>query len=318
MIKKIGYGVLAIVLLGAAFIGYQWHRFNDQNFVADKSAAWYQSRVVPLWEDGDIPYYKDPAFSPDNVKWPFSLLADDAFELTPTMLTYPIMDGAPKPAIMILPGGGYLFRAEKHEGINIAEWLNSQGIAAFVVNYRLSPYIHPVPLLDAQRAMRLIRERAEDYNIDPARLGVMGFSAGGHLGGMVSTRYTGPEDKPAFAMLGYGVLAPVTGAQDMAAGIYMKDGAHVPDMTAMSPELFITPDTPPTFLWHTKDDPVVHVSQSEIYHRLLKKQNVPTALHLFEEGGHGISLATDIEGADQWPGLFIDWLDEQGFLNNNK
>ncbi len=317
MLKKIAIGLLVLVVLVAGAIAYLLQQFNDKNFVADKSADWYQARLTTIWGDEPIPYYKSAAFSPDNIKWPFSLLAEDEFELIPTMLTYTLPDGPAKPAMMILPGGGYLIRGEKAEGIQLAEWLNSQGIAAFVVNYRLTPYMHPVPLLDAQRAMRLIRDRAADYNIDPDRLGVMGFSAGGHLAAMVSTRYTSAEDKPAFAMLGYGVVAPVTGHQPQASDVYVKEGVATPDKTAVSPELFITPDTPPTFLWHTKGDPVVDPNQSEIYHRLLKKNNVPTELHLFDNGGHGINLAIGIEGTDQWPSLFINWLDAQGFLNKD-
>ncbi len=316
MLKKIGYGLLTLLVLLTGFIAYQWVRFNDQNFVADKGADWYQARLDTVWGDEPIPYFRDVAFSPDRIKWPFSILAEKSFHEIPTMLNYPLNDGAKKPAVMILPGGGYLIRAEKHEGIKVAEWLNSHGIAAFGVNYRLTPYDHPVPLLDAQRAMKQIRDRADEFNIDPERIGVLGFSAGGHLAAMASTRYTGPADKPAFAMLGYGVVAPVTGNQPMAESLYRKDGFAAVDRKAVSPELYINADTPPTFLWHTKDDPVVAVSQSQLYYDILQQHNVPAALHLFDNGTHGLSLAADTEGTNQWPGLFIEWLGAQGFLND--
>lgn len=313
VLKWGGISLLVLLLISAFALKQQIDKFNTQNFVADKSTPDYADRVVKLWPDGQIPRYKDPQFSPDDIAFPYSLISDAEAEysLIPNMLTYPIMDGAPKAAVMIYPGGGYLIRSEKHEGIKIARFLNDHGIAAFVVNYRLSPYRQPVPLMDAVQALALVRANADTYNVDPNRVGVLGFSAGGNLAALVSNN---AEPRPAFAVLGYGTIAPFTTKEPTAATAYFTDdqGNPVTVTADVSPETMINDQTPPSFIFHTKDDTVVKVIQSTTYYDLLIKQGIPAAIHLFDHGGHGIGLAEDIDGAKDWPYLLVDWLVEQG------
>lgn len=294
-----------ITLLLAIILGVQVYNFNDQNFIADKSVADYQSRITPLWPAGKIPGYMDDAYSPDKLPWYIGSWKRDDFELKPYLLRYTLADGPARPAILLFPGGGYLFRSEKHEGIKIANWLNAQGIAAIVVNYRLTPYRHPVPLQDAQQAMRVVHAHAKDWNIDPGKIGVMGFSAGGHLAAMLSTHGSGVT-RPDFSVLGYGTLAPATYP---IMGLSDRVDSNVEEI---SPDLHITANTPPTFIWHTKADPLVPYSHSVKYYETLQAASVKSELHLFDKGTHGLGLAEDSEEAYVWPSLLLDWLSAIG------
>ena len=244
----------------------------------------------------------------------------------PTLGIYPLDTAEPVPAVLVCPGGGYGHLAMDHEGEQIAQWLNKNGLAAFVLKYRYTPYRHPVPLNDAKRAMRRIRANAGPWNIDPARLGIMGFSAGGHLASTVSTHFDpGNESaqepidrqssRPDFAILCYPVITLEPPYAHMGSRRNLL-GDEPPDelVKNLSNHLQVTDQTPPTFLFHTADDPGVPVQNSLLYFNALMENGVPAELHAYEHGRHGVGLAPDIPELATWPGLCIDWLHARGIL----
>ena len=213
-------------------------------------------------------------------------------------------------AVLVCPGGGYGALAMDHEGKQVAEWFNSFGLAAFVLKYRLGPrYHHPSPLDDARRAMRLIRERAARLGIDPKRVGVMGFSAGGHLASTLSNHYQSPEERPDFSILVYPVISFTT--------IYTHAGSRrnllgdPPDTMLtwkLSNELAVTAETPPTFLFHTDTDTGVPPENSILYYLALRRARVPAEMHIYAEGRHGVGLAPNDPVLSSWPARLKDWL----------
>ncbi|PQO37252.1 alpha/beta hydrolase [Bremerella cremea] len=235
-------------------------------------------------------------------------------------------------AVVVCPGGGYGHLATGHEGVEIGEFWNKQGVAAFVVEYRHSGrgYKHPAPLQDAQRAVRTVRARAEEYNLDPNRIGIMGFSAGGHLASSVGTHFDAgnPDAKdpvervssrPDFMILCYPVIAfdkPYThkGSQRNLLG----DDAPAELIEKMSSELQVTKDTPPTFLFHTTEDTGVPPQNSIVFYMALKEKGVPAEMHVFEKGRHGIGLGKNVPGSSAWPRLCVMWLKNQGMIPDKK
>ena len=236
-------------------------------------------------------------------------------------------DKANGAAVVICPGGGYSVVASDHEGKQVAEWLNGLGVSAFVLQYRLAPrYHHPAPLQDAQRAMRLVRARASEWGVDPARVGMLGFSAGGHLTSTAGTHFDGgdagaedPVDRqgsrPDFLVLCYAVITlkppfSHTGSHDNLLG---KDQGPAL-VESLSNETQVTPETPPTFLWHTNEDTGVPAENSLLFYEALRRANVPAELHVFAKGPHGIGMAPADPAASVWPRLCAAWLDAMGFL----
>jgi len=231
-------------------------------------------------------------------------------------------------AIVVCPGGGYAHLALDHEGSQVAQWLNSIGIAAFVLQYRLGPrYHHPIELGDAQRAVRTVRARAARYRVLPDRVGIMGFSAGGHLASTAATHFDpGNPDatdvidrvssRPDFAVLAYAVISFTTpylhrGSRDNLLG-------PNPDpklVESLSNELQVTAATPPTFLFHTSTDPVVPVENSVLFYLALRKAGVPAEMHIYAQGPHGVGLAPTDEALSTWPARLADWLRVRGLLN---
>ena len=252
----------------------------------------------------------------------------DGPEDTPRLTPYLAGGEAVRGCIVVCPGGGYAGRAG-HEGEPIARWLNTVGVSACVLDYRVRPYRHPIPLGDAQRAIRTVRHRAKAWRIDPTRVGILGFSAGGHLAGSASTlfdagdsRAADPVDRqscrPDAAILCYPVLT---------FGEFRHDGSMrnllgpEPDPALrerLSLETSVTAKNPPTFLWHTSDDPVVPVENSLLFAAALRKHKVPFELHVFPHGPHGMGLATSKRGQKapevrQWTDLCAVWLRGLGF-----
>jgi acetyl esterase/lipase len=236
-------------------------------------------------------------------------------------------DKAKSAAVVVCPGGGYEVLASDHEGRMVAEWLNSLGVSAFVLQYRLGPrYRHPVPLQDVQRALRTVRARAGEWGVDPRRIGVLGFSAGGHLASTAETHFDdGRADaadpmervssRPDFAVLCYPVISLVTSA--VHAGSRSALLGENPDpkiVDSLSSELQVTPRTPPTFLWHTDDDEAVPVENSVLFFEAMKKAKVPGELHVFAHGKHGAGLAPNDPALSQWPHLCALWMEGMGFL----
>jgi acetyl esterase/lipase len=244
-------------------------------------------------------------------------------------------DKATGASVVICPGGGYGFLAVDHEGQDVAEWLNSLGVAGIIVKYRLAPrYHHPSPLDDAQRAVRTVRARADEWGLDPHRVAILGFSAGGHLASTAATHFdAGKPDapdpidrqssRPDRAILVYPVVALATdyahgGSRENLLG---KD----PDpalLQSLSNETQVTKDTPPTFLAHTNADTAVPAENSILFALALRKAGVPVELHLFEKGQHGLGLGHGWPAGniapepafEAWPGLCATWLKAQGFL----
>lgn len=230
-------------------------------------------------------------------------------------------------AVVICPGGGYRSLASDHEGKQVAEWLNSLGVSAFVMQYRLGPrYHHPVPLQDAQRALRLVRSRAAELGIDPHRLGILGFSAGGHLASTTGTHFDeGQADaasvvdrmssRPDFMILAYPVISF---SAFVHSGSLQNLLGDVPDpklVAELSGEQQVTSRTPPTFLFHTSDDATVPVQNSILFYQALRAAQVPAELHVFTKGRHGVGLAPEDPSLSQWPKLCATWLEAQGFLS---
>ena len=249
-------------------------------------------------------------------------------EHQPALTWYPATSNQTGVAVVICPGGGYGGLAIAHEGHQIAEWLNSFGVSGIIVEYRMSKggYRHPVPLQDAQRAVRTVRARAAEFGINPAKIGIIGFSAGGHLASTVITHFDAgnpaaadPVEKvscrPDFGILCYPVILfgePFThyGSQYNLLG---KD-ADKDLVKSLSNEKQVTPETPPTFILQTDADTVVPAENAVAFYLALRKAKVPAEMHIYQPGRHGLGLAKGVEGVQQWPAALQSWLRNMKFL----
>jgi acetyl esterase/lipase len=250
----------------------------------------------------------------------------------PTLTIYPASDKeAPGAAVVIFPGGGYGHLAVDHEGHQVAQWLNGLGVAAFVVKYRHrnsgAGYEHPAPLQDAQRAVRMVRSRAKEWNVDPNRIGILGFSAGGHLasseGTHFNTNYYELKDsidrvscRPDFMILIYPVitLAEQYTHSGSKLNLLGKDpGQDI--VVSLSNEKQVTSETPPTFLVHANDDKAVPPENSIFFYLALRKAKVPAEMHIYESGGHGFGLGKENSPASSWPNRCADWMRARGLLD---
>ena len=264
---------------------------------------------IPLW-DGQAPG---------------ALGTEDADR--PTLTIYRASRGPTGTGVVVAPGGGYGALAMDHEGRQVAAYFNAMGVAAFVLKYRLGPkYRHPVELGDAQRALRLVRTRAPEFGVNAARIGLMGFSAGGHLAATAGTRFDAgnasaadPIDRassrPDFLILGYPVVTFEAGVTH--AGSVRNLLGENPDpklIELMSNELHVTAQTPPTFLFHTNADTGVVPENSVRFYLALRKAKVPAEMHIFENGPHGVGLALGDPALSAWPVLLTNWLRGRGLL----
>jgi len=244
---------------------------------------------------------------------------EDCPAITPYLVA-----GVNRSAVLVCPGGAYGMRAD-HEGEPIAEWLNTLGISAFVLRYRVAPYQYPCAWLDVQRAMRTIRHHAAQFNIDPTRVGLLGFSAGGHLAANAGTKYDAgnPEandpieqqsSRPDLLVLCYPVITMTdpythTGSRSNLIG----NTYDLETLEKHSAELNVTSDTPPTFLWHTSNDAGVPVENSLLMAAALHKHGVLFDLHVYAEGHHGLGLADDQPHTAGWTDTCASWLIFNGF-----
>jgi acetyl esterase/lipase len=240
----------------------------------------------------------------------------------PSVTVYlPPTDRATGAAVVICPGGGYGFLASSYEGHDVARWLNTIGVAGVVLQYRIAPnYRHPYPLLDAQRAIRFTRAHAKQWGLDTGHIGILGFSAGGHLASSAGTHFdkgqanaADPIDRescrPDFLVLVYPVIsftAPFShfGSRDNLLG----KNAPKDLIESLSSEKQVKADTPPTFLVHTTADTVVPPENSIAFYQALRKFKIPAELHLFEQGRHGLGLGPRGDPFARWPTLCADWL----------
>jgi acetyl esterase/lipase len=269
-----------------------------------------EPKVEPLWP-GDAP----------------GAMGSEAKD-KPTLTMYlPPADKANGAAVVVCPGGGYGGLATDHEGKQPAEWLNGLGVTAFVLKYRVAPYRHPVPLQDAQRALRTVRARAGEWNVDPGRVGIWGFSAGGHLASTAATHFDdGKADasdpiervscRPDFLILAYPVIT-MTGPPVTHMGSRNNLLGPNPDeklIEELSNEKQVTAKTPPTFLFHTNADNGVVPENSILFYLALRKAGVPVELHIYEKGPHGVGLAPKDAVLSTWPDRLAAWLDGRGLL----
>jgi acetyl esterase/lipase len=245
----------------------------------------------------------------------------------PTITAYPAPRGSSGTAVIVAPGGGYSNLAIEHEGRQEAYWFNAMGVSAFVLKYRLGPrYHHPVELGDAQRAIRTVRSRAGEFNIIPDRIGMMGFSAGGHLASTAATHFdAGKADspdpierassRPDFLILGYPVVSfdPAVAHAGSVRNL-LGDSPDPKLIEDLSNDLRVTAQTPPTFLFHTSNDPGVPVENSVRFYLALRKAKVPAEMHLFENGPHGVGMALADPALSTWTTLLLNWMRARGLL----
>lgn len=251
----------------------------------------------------------------------------------PALYVYlPKDTSAPTPALLVCPGGGYQGIAIDHEGHAIARWFNENGVAAFVLRYRLpaNGYRHPVPMLDVQRAMRLIRSRTADWKINPAKCGVMGFSAGGHLASTLDTHFdagnakaSDPVDRqgcrPDYAVLVYPVITLQESFTHEGTKTNLLGSNPDPALVKnLSSETQVTPQTPPTLLVHAADDAGVPIANSQVMHAALQKAGVATALNEYPKGGHGFGHGPNGFNNNEpagWLDKAYAWIKTQGFVS---
>jgi acetyl esterase/lipase len=231
-------------------------------------------------------------------------------------------------AVIVCPGGAYAYLAMDHEGDQVAKWLNSLGVSAFVLKYRLGPkYHHPVELWDAQRAIRTVRFKAAEYRLSPDRIGIMGFSAGGHLASTAGTHFdAGDPDnadpinrvssRPDFMILCYPVISFGEFTHQGSKRNLLGENPDPKLVESLSNETQVTARTPPTFLFHTTNDAAVPVENSVMFYAALRKAAVPAELHIYERGPHGVGLAATDEVLSTWPARLADWLRVRGLLNS--
>ena len=257
-----------------------------------------------LWEDEKIPLFQ-AAYG----------------DFKPYIDAYPLENGrTDNPCVLVIPGGAYAFVSVKDEGEKVCRFLNANGYSAVMLNYRVAPYAYPCMLLDAQRAVRTVRFHAAAWGIDPAKIGVMGFSAGGHLCCM--TALCADDGKPDGDEIDavscrVNTAAPCYAVSSLDPAIThmgTHDNFLGPDGDErlafdFSAENLIRDDAPPVFLWHTAEDGAVPPACSLRFAGALIDRGVPVELHIFPYGGHGSDLAENLPLADQWPALYVKWLD---------
>ncbi|MDR1246654.1 MAG: alpha/beta hydrolase [Clostridiales Family XIII bacterium] len=261
-------------------------------------------REIPLWE-GETPLF-DPAIG------------------QPRPGLKPFFSGEKgHGALIVCPGGAYAIHAER-EGDPAAVSVNRCGVNAFVLRYRLLPYRHPAMLFDVRRAVRLVRCRAAEWDIDPEHIGVLGFSAGGHLAALAATRFdTGDplavdaaereSSRPDIFASCYGVNSLSHISESFAKKLLGKDDASPAELRELDPAANVNAKTPPAFLWHTSEDDLVSVRGSLDMAAALTGYNVPYSLHVFPHGGHALGLAAGVPLTEDWPELFNRFLLDFGF-----
>jgi len=263
--------------------------------------------LIPIWPDtppGFEPSYQQPV---------------------PTLAPFLLHSGGPHAAVLVLPGGGYAGKAD-YEGAPIARWLNTLGISAFVLDYRVTPYHHPVPLMDAKRALQVIRSRADEWHIDPNKVGILGFSAGGHLASTSGTLLDDPAEmkidgtsilssRPDAMILCYPVIS--FGEYGHVGSMENLLGTNPPaaQRAALSTDQQVTKATPPAFIWHTANDDAVPVKNSLLFAQALSTQHIPFELHIFPDGRHGLAMGETAPQVAQWTSLCAAWFKQIGFTN---
>lgn len=312
MIKTVKTAQQAIIILGLAF---------SQNMHA-------QDEIIPLWP-GKIPNVIKNVSYTEEPKIIDNILQTTSQVTEPTISVFLPKEVQPNGnAVLIMPGGGYRHLSMNKEGKKVAEWLNSLGITAFVLKYRLPNDAimenkKIAPLQDAKQAMMVIRQYEKKWKIENGKLGIIGFSAGGHLAATLATQYdkntginsTETSTRPDFCMLIYPVISMkenIThkGSQTSLLGPSPSEN----DITAFSNEFNVKAETPITFIVHAGDDKAVVAENSIEYYKALKSKNIAAELHIYQKGGHGFGLEVT-PGSRQWTNDCIDWLKKNNIIN---
>ena len=272
-----------------------------------------QDHILSLWE-GEIPNAKESPLQ--ETRYITNSLRIGKVINPQIEVFLPSKQNATGKAVLICPGGGYSVLAYDKEGTDIAKWLNGYGIAGIVLKYRLpedSSNIlpHLSPLLDAKRGIEMVRANAREWGIDSSKIGVMGFSAGGHLASTLGTHFD-KSNRPAFIALIYPVITMKNdfthnGSRTKLLGLNPTDEL----VEYYSNELQVKSDTPPTFIVHAEDDGVVPVENSLKFFMALKEKKTNVEMHIYPVGGHGFSMALNRGKVGEWSGLFINWLKER-------
>jgi acetyl esterase/lipase len=285
-------------------------------------AALAAGQVIPLWPEG-VPGARGTAAEERR--------EDDRVSNVhvPTLTVFPPVGSPAETAVIICPGGSYARLSIVKEGEEVASELARRGIAAFVLKYRLTEYGHPAPLQDVLRAIRLVRARAREFGVRADRIGVLGFSAGGHLAASAATLFDAPEGRtgavldgtsarPDFAGLIYPVIlmAPPFAHQNSRRNLL---GEHPSQalVDRMSLDLQVTAATPPTFLVHTAEDKTVPIENSIAFYEALRRAGVPAQLQLFDRGPHGFAGNPDLGPASAWLERFVEWMASYGWAAAN-
>jgi acetyl esterase/lipase len=291
-------------------------RLNAQTNVWQPSPGHTQ---IPIWPDAAPNAGTQPIKGPEEVKHlttPEGVKWTAALNVTrPTMTVYSPKETNTGVAAVVLPGGGYTSLAMDLEGTEICDWLTSRGITAVLLKYRVpvnkeGPYFEsPAALQDAQRTVGLVRFRAAEWHIDPHKIGVIGFSAGGHLVTATSTQF-GRRTYPAADAADKESCRP-----DFAIALYPGHLWYDDKPFVVNPNVAVTTNTPPTFLIHTEDDPINHVNNSLVYYIALKKAGVPVEMHLYAQGGHAFGLRRPELPVAEWPRLAEKWFGTIGMTS---
>ncbi|TLF44434.1 alpha/beta hydrolase [Maribacter aurantiacus] len=301
MIKKLFYGVIVLICMTISA----------------------QDTIMPLWPNGKIPNHVKSEEKETNREEGILIISKVQ---DPTIEVYlPSERNATGEAMLIFPGGGYGVLAYDWEGTDIAKFLNGKGIAGIVVKYRLPSEVsqvdkHNVPLIDAQRAIRLVRSKAESWNIKSDKIGIIGFSAGGHLASTLGTHYNEkvyePLDtvdklsaRPDFMALGYPVITFGGKTHGGSKKNLIGENPSEAMIGHFSNEKQVSADTPPTFLMHATDDGAVPVENSLLFFQALRDNGVSATMHIYPKGGHGFSLASKDNHLRGWTERMFEWIE---------
>jgi len=276
--------------------------------------------VIPLWPEG-VPGAKAIGDERSESGGRISNVSE------PTLTVYaPAVDRPNGTAVIIAPGGGYGMLSTEREGVQYANWLSTLGVTSFVLKYRMKEFGHPAPLQDVLRAVRLVCSRAAEFKVNPARVGVMGSSAGGHLAASAGTLFDHAAGKtgaaldatsarPDFLILMYPVITMDDPHAHAGSRKNLLGDNPTPELLQLaSMEKQVTAATPPTLLIHTQADQSVPVENSILFYQALTRAKVPAEMYLFEHGGHGMGMKDGLGTSSDWPARAAEWLRNRGLL----